>query len=428
VTGTMTSKILARAAGRDHVEIGDVISARVDVLTVADTQRFIDVMNDDGLAVWDPKRIVFCFDHYFEDWLPSGAVRAHPKIRDFARRQGIPEENIYADDRRGLSHQVPVEQGWILPGTVCPGADTQAATMGAMNCFSIPTLSSGTTAVVLTGELWQVVPEAVSVRFTGRLPPGTLGKDVVYRLIHDLGELVRGRVIEASGPGLASMPVDVRMAIANGSIQMGAQTMIFPPDEVLLDYLDGRARETFTPVAPDPDAQYVSSWEYDLATIRPLVSGPDDIDLIRDVSELAGLAVNAAYIGSCSSGRLEDLELAARVLRGRHVDPSVRLVVTPISTTVAHEAESRGLLQTFRDAGATVTPPGCGACYHGNASPLKLADGERCISASVENLAGRMGSTSAEILLASAGTVAASAITGSIRPAADYLDDPGADA
>jgi 3-isopropylmalate/(R)-2-methylmalate dehydratase large subunit len=418
---TMTSKILARAASAASVETGDVITARVQVLTVADTERFIDFMNTHSLRVWDPNRIVFCFDHMFEDWLPSAAIRNHPKIRRFAEVQGIPEENIYGVGRGGLSHQVPVEEGWILPGTVSPGADTQAATMGAMNCFAIPTLSSGTTSVVLTGELWQVVPECVSLRLEGSLPKGILGKDVVYRLIKDLGGLLHGRVIEVSGPGVAALPIDVRMAIANGAIQMGAQTIIFPPDQRLLDYLKPRARASFDPVSPDSDAQYAATYEYDLGGFECLISGPHEIDRIRPLSELAGLPVTAAYIGSCSSGRLEDLALAAQVLRNRKIHPSVRMVVTPISATVERQAEANGILQTFRAAGVVVTSPGCGACYHGNTSPLKLGDGERCITASVENLAGRMGSASAEIYLGNAAVVAASAIDGQLTQPAVYL-------
>ncbi|MGW6522861.1 3-isopropylmalate dehydratase large subunit [Streptomyces sp. NPDC054962] len=418
----MTAKILARAASAQSVDAGDVITAGVDVLAVPDTERFIDFINDNQLKVWDPRRIVFCFDHFFEDWLPSGAVRKHPKIRQFAQEQGIPEENIYDVGRNGLSHQVPVEEGWVLPGTVSLGADTQAATMGAMNCFTIPTLSSGTTSVVLTGRLWQVVPECVSLRLHGRLPRGVLGKDVVYRLIKDLGGVIGGRVVEVSGPGVESLPVDVRMAIANGAIQMGAQTIVFPADRVLLDYLGPRARGPFTPVAPDPDAEYSDTFDYDLGDFEPLVSGPHDIDLIRPVSELAGLTVTAAYIGSCASGRFEDLSLAAEILRNTSVHPNVRMVVTPISATVARQAEEAGILQVLESAGATVTRPGCGACYHGNASPLKLADGERCVSASVENVAGRMGSASAEIYLGSAAVVAASAAAGRLIGPADFLD------
>lgn len=418
---TMTAKILAKAAKQEAVSPGEVLLVDVEVLTVPDAERFIDVFEKEELRLWDPRRVVFCFDHFFQDWMPSGAVREHPKIHRFAAHQGIPRENIYDLDRNGLSHQVPVEEGWILPGTVSIGADTQSATMGAMNCFSIPALSSGTTAVALTGQLWIVVPEVIRIDFTGTLPTGVLGKDIGYRFIKDLGDLVRGRVMEMSGPGVASLPIDVRMAIANSAIQIGAQTVIFPPDERLLEYLKPRARGPFTPVDADADAEYYAVYSYDLGDFKPLISGPDDIDLIRTVSEVAGLSITAANIGSCSSGRLEDLKLAARVLDGHVIDPAVRMAITPISATVKREAAELGLLDIFTAAGATVTNPGCGACYHGNISPIQLTDNERAISTSVENLAGRMGGIGSKVLLGNAAVVAASAIEGRIADPAKYL-------
>lgn len=419
---TMTAKILARASGRDRVDPGDVVLVDVEVLTVPDAERFIDVFDERGLRVWDPTRIVFCFDHFFADWMPSGASREHPKILRFARDQGIPRENVYDLDRSGLSHQVPVEEGWILPGTVSIGADTQAATMGAMNCFTLPSLSSGTTAVALTGQLWAVVPEVIRVDLTGALPRGVLGKDVGYRLIRRLGDTVDGRVLEMAGPGVASLSVDARMSIANAAMQIGAQTIVFPPDELLLGYLDGRARRPFTPVRPDPDAEYADVIGVDLGETEALVSGPHDIERIRPVGEVTGLSIDAANIGSCSSGRLTDLELAAGVLRGRTVDPSVRMAVTPISAAVRRQAADRGLLDVFTAAGATVTEPGCGACYHANRSPIQLADGERCLSTSVENLTGRMGGVGSEVMLANAAVVAASAVAGRITDPRPFLE------
>ncbi|MCZ4344090.1 aconitase family protein, partial [Sphingomonadaceae bacterium G21617-S1] len=208
-------------------------------------------------------------------------------------------------------------------------------------------------------------------------------------------------------------------------VSLGALTMIFPYDDRLSDYLSGRARETYEPVAPDDDANYFSVLDYDLSTIEQLVSGPHEIELVRPLRDVAGLEVSAANIGSCSSGRLTDLALAAEVLRGRKVHPGVRLVVTPISAETAREAAAQGLLQIFLDAGAMITQPGCGACYSGNLSPLKLNDGERCISTSVETLRGRMGSREAEILLANAAVVAASAIEGRISDPGKYLAGAG---
>jgi 3-isopropylmalate/(R)-2-methylmalate dehydratase large subunit len=418
---TMTSKILARTSGKKFVVPGDFILADVQVLTVADSAAFIKTFDEKGLRLWDPERVLFCFDHFFADWLSVGASKEHPRIRRFAEMQGIPRENIYDVGRNGISHQVPVEKGWVVPGTVCVGLDTQSASMGAVNCFAIPVLS-GTASVAITGKLWQVVPECVRLNFHGTVPAGIRGKDIVYRLIKDFGDSVGGRVIEVGGAGVDNLSVDMRMSICNGAVQMGALTIIFPYDLILETYLSGRARSAYEPVSADQGAPYVDVHDYDLGAFSPLISGPHDIDVIRTLDELEGLPIQAGYIGSCSSGRLEDLQIAADVLRGRRVNSSVRLIVTPISTDVMNEAEARGLLAVFRDAGAQVTTPGCGACYVGNASPLKLSSGERCIAASVENLRGRMGAEDAEIYLGNAAVVAASSIAGRITSPAPYLE------
>jgi homoaconitase/3-isopropylmalate dehydratase large subunit len=420
---TMTEKILSRAAGEATVRKGDVVLANVEVLCMPDAERFIDLIEKHKLTLWDPKKVVFSFDHFFADSMPLGAAKEHAKIRRFAKEQGVPAENIYDVGRNGISHQVPVEEGWTLPGTVCVGSDTQSATMGAVNCFAIPALA-GTSSVALTGQLWQVVPEAIEVRLRGALPKWVTGKDFVYRLIADLGNVVCGRVIEFSGPGIESLSIDARMAIANGAVQIGALTIVFPHDRILADYMNSRSHRPYEPVAPDDDANYVASYEYDLATIECLISGPHDIERVRPLHEVSGLEISAANIGSCSSGRLSDLALAAEVLRGHKIASGVRLVITPISATVMRQALEKGYLQAFLDAGATVTDPGCGACYQGNKSPLKLADGERCLSSSVENLSGRMGSTSAEIYLGNSAVVAASALEGRITDPLLYIGAP----
>ena len=419
---TMTAKNLARASGRDHVVPGDIVLPKVDVLTNSDGNPFIESFRRRNLRVWDPERVLFCFDHIFQpDWMPVAAAIEHPRIREFAREQGIPRENVYDLGRNGLSHQIPVEEGWVLPGSVAVGGDTQSATMGAVNCFAVPCLW-GAEAVLLRGDIWMQVPECVEVELTGRLPYGVTGKDVAYRLIQDLSGTSNGCSIEITGPGVASMSVDVRMAVANGAVQIGALSLIFTADRVLEDYLSGRARRTYTPVAPDPDAPYAQQLSYDLGDIHPLVAGPHKIELIRPLPDVEGLPVTAANIGSCSSGRLSDLALAADVLRGRRVHPDVRLIVTPISAETARQAAHAGITQTLLDAGATITQPGCGGCYHGNLSPLKLSDGERCISTSVETVRGRMGSPDAEILLANAAVVAASALAGAVSSPAAYLE------
>jgi 3-isopropylmalate/(R)-2-methylmalate dehydratase large subunit len=239
--------------------------------------------------------------------------------------------------------------------------------------------------------------------------------------MQDLAGKLEGRVIEFSGPGIASMPLDVRMATANGAPHIGCVTMIFPADQIVLDYLKDRAREEFTPVLADEDADYEAVYEYNLSEFQPLVSGPDDPTRIAPLPTFDGVKVDAAYVGSCSSGRLDDLALAAKILKNRKVSPGVRLVVTPISSEVMKQAAEAGYIATFIEAGATVTSPGCGACFYGNASPIHLEDGQTCITGSVENWPGRMGSNKAHIYLGNAAVVAASAVEGRIADPRKYL-------
>ncbi len=417
---TMSDKILATAAGRP-VAAGDLVWASVSLVSMFDKVAF-GFLDRHDLKVWDPERVVFTFDHFMYPHEGLGVVGL-PKVRKWAERQGIPKANIYDIGRHGITHQVPAEEGWVLPGTVYVGADTQASTMGAFNCFAVACVGTAD-YVMATGDVWIKVPESLQIVLKGTLPKGVLGKDIYLRLLKDLEGLTEGRVLEFTGPGVQSLPIDVRMAVANGATHMGAVTIIFPPDHALMDYLRPRARESFQVVTPDADAKYVETHEYDLSAFEPLIAGPDDPTRIHPLSDLKGTKVHAAYIGSCSSGRLEDLTLAAEVLRGKRISPDVRLVVTPISSRVMQEAAEKGLLTVFAQAGANITTPGCGACFYGNQSPLLLDDGEVCITASVENWPGRMGSDKAKIYLANAAAVAASALEGRIADPREHYRGP----
>lgn len=416
---TITEKILSKASGHS-VSVGAFVWAKVQLVSLLDSPNFdYDFLDRHNLKVWDPNHVVFSFDHF--QYPKSGTgVAIHPKIREWAKKHGIPKENIHDLGRHGISHQVPAEEGWVLPGTVYVSGDTQGSTMGALNCFAIGLVGATTAIIMATGDTWLKVPECIRIFLQGGLPKGVLGKDIYLRLLKDLEGVAEGRVLEVAGPGVESMPIDVRMGVANGANHLGALTMIFPPDQRLIDYLKPRAREAFEVVTADPDAKYVATYEYDLSELEPLVSGPDDPRNIRRLNEVEGTKVQAAYIGSCSSGRFEDLALAAEVLKNRKIDPDVRLVVTPISSRVMQEAAEKGLLATFAQAGATITTPGCGACFYGNQSPLLLNDGEVCITGSVENWPGRMGSEKAKIYLANAPVVAASAVEGEIASPDKY--------
>jgi 3-isopropylmalate/(R)-2-methylmalate dehydratase large subunit len=400
---------------------GDVVVAKPHVVAFNDVSaKYFPWLDEHDIRLHDPGRVIFCFDHFFRAGARGGAAEHHPLIRDFARRQGIPAENVYDVGRHGLQHQVPAEEGWVLPGTVFIGADSQSATMGAMACFALP--ATGEVHVVAAlGEVWLRVPEAIRIRLGGRLPPGVLGKDVFLRLLKELRHVAGGKVLEFSGPGVDTLSIDVRMAIASGSAQLGALTMIFPADRRLLDYVAPRAREPFGILEADPDASYAATYEYDLDEFDLMVAGPSSIEAVRPLREAVGTPIHAAYIGSCSSGRLDDLALAAAVLKGRRIHRGVRMVVTPISSHVLRDAIRLGIVGTLVEAGATLTVPGCGACYIGNQSPLVLDAGEVCLTGSVEVYDGRMGSSDARIYAATAGVIAASAIEGRIADPRSYL-------
>lgn len=382
--------------------------------------KYFPWLEENRIKVRDPKRVIFCFDHFFRASAGGGAVEHHPLIREFARKQGIPGPNLYDIGRHGLQHQIPAEEGWALPGTVYIGADSQSATMGGMGCFALP--ATGEVHVIAAlGEVWLRVPEVTRVNLKGELRHGVLGKDVFLRLMKELQNAISGRALEFTGPGVESMSIDVRMGVANGSAQIGALTMIFPTDRRLIEYAGPRAREPFEILEADRDAEYVATYEYDLDDFDLMVAGPSSIETIRPLKEVEGTQIHAAYIGSCSGGRLDDLESAAAVLKGRKIHPAVRMVVTPISSHVLREAARLGFITALIEAGATVTTPGCGACYIGNQSPLVLDPGEVCVTGSVEVYDGRMGSKDAKIYAATAGVIAASALEGRIADPRKYL-------
>lgn len=412
---TMTQKILSAASGRDVLP-GDVINVPVSGLAVHDSAPMGIFNTYPDARVWDPTKIVICYDHFSR----TNMAPYHARFSAFIREQGIPAENVFAYGRQGISHQVPGEEGFVLPGTVYAVFDTQGATLGALNCFAFTSLLT-TPSVMALGTALVVVPEAVDVELYGQLSQGLTSKDLTFHLQARYGDELLARVLEFRGPGVANLSVDQRLGIANASNNLGALTMIFPGDDILAAYLNPRVREPYAFVEPDPGATYATKMRIDLSEVQPLVSGPDAIEKIGALESVIGLPVQAAYIGSCSAGRLDDLLLAAAVLKGRTVDPSVRFVVTPISSEVMREASARGAIATFIAAGAMVTPPGCGACYSGNQSPLLLEDGERCIASSVSNDPGRMGSKSAEIYLSNPAVVAASAIEGRIADPRPYL-------
>ena len=409
---TMAEKILARAAGRKQVSPGEIVEAKIDVAMVHDITgpMVIEGLREIGAKkVWDPKRIVVVFDHQ----VPADSIdaaRNHIMMREFVTEQGI--TNFY-DVFEGICHQVLPEKGFALPGRLIVGADSHTTTYGAFGCFATGIGSTDMVAVFATGKLWFRVPESMRVVIEGELPKRVAAKDLILRIIGDLGsDGANYRAVEFVGSGMRNIDVAGRMTMCNMAVEMGAKTAIVPPDGKTRRYLADRARGGIKPMRSDRDATYLETHTYDVSRLEPQVACPHSVDNVRPVADVEGVGVDQAFLGTCTNGRLEDLVEAARILKGKRIDRRVRMLVVPASREVYLEALKRGILKIFVEAGALVEAPCCAACMGAHVGVL--GPGEVCISSSNRNFRGRQGSPKAKIYLASPATVAASALKGAI--------------
>lgn len=411
-------KILARAGGVATASAGDIVEARVDVAMLNERQgpRVADSFREHGFhRVRIPEKVVVVFDHCVSP------TRAEAATKQKAFREFLAEHSISAGYSvgEGVEHQVLLDGGHALPGEVLVGTDSHTVTSGACGGAATGIGQTEMVAVLVTGQLWLRVPEFVRVDFSGTLPPGVMAKDVVLEMIRLLGTrgaLYRG--LEFAGPAIGSLSMDDRATLCNASVEVGAKFGFVEPDDVTLAYLKGRARRAFTPEHTDPDYQYAEVHRIDLSAIEPLVALPHNVDRGVPVARAAGTPIDQAVIGSCAGGRLTDLRAAAAVLRGRKVHPRVRMIVTPGSREIYLRALEEGVLATLVEAGASVNPPRCGPC--GSSMDGVLAPGERAVINTTRNFRGRMG-PDAELYLASAATVAASAVEGAIADPRAYL-------
>ncbi len=415
---TMAEKILSRASGED-AEAGDVVVAEIDVAMVHDITGplTVEALEEMGVdRVWDPDKIVVLFDHQ----VPADSIESaenHRMMREFVKEQGI---RHFYDVKEGVCHQVLPEKGHVRPGDVIVGADSHTCTHGALGAFATGIGSTDMAAVFATGKLWFRVPETYKVTLTGEPPEGVLSKDVILKVTGEVGaDGANYMAIEFHGDYVENASVSDRMCMCNMAIEMGAKTGLVPPDEKTLEYVSERAGTTGKPVKPDPDAKYEAELELDVSDLEPQVAKPYSPDNVVPVSEVEGTAVDQVFIGSCTNGRYEDLEIAARILEGERVHDDVRLIVIPASREVYSRALRSGILETLHDAGALVCPPTCGPCLGGHMGVL--AKGERCVATSNRNFPGRMGHRESEVYLASPATAAASAIEGEITDPRPYL-------
>jgi methanogen homoaconitase large subunit len=406
-TGTISQKIFSRASGSTKmVEPGEIVEAGVDYAMSHDGTSVLAIRAFQEMAgerVWDPDRIVIPFDHI----VPANNETAADLQRDV--RAWAKEQNIshFFDSGCGVCHQVFPEQGFALPGLLLVGADSHSCTYGALGAFGTGVGATDMAEIYSRGRLWFKVPETIGVRLSGRRRPNVSAKDIALAVIGELGAGgATYKTVEYIGPAAEELSVSGRMTLCNLGVEMGAKAAIVPPDEKTEQYLAGRARQAYQPVYSDPEA-YELTREYDISDLEPQVAVPYRVDNVRPVSELAGLPVDQVFIGTCTNGRLEDLEGAARILKGKQV--KARTLVIPASRQVLLEALHKGVIQTLVEAGAMIGPPGCGPCL--GAHMGVLAEGEVCVSTSNRNFPGRMGKGGL-VYLVSPDTAAASALQG----------------
>ena len=410
---TMTQKILARCAGLDRVEAGQLIEGKLDLVLGNDITTPVAITEFDkaGLtSVFDRDRIAIVLDHY-TTCKDIKAAQLCAAARSFAHRFQI--THFYDVGQVGVEHALIPEKGLAAPGEVIIGADSHTCTYGALGAFSTGVGSTDMAAGMATGLAWFKVPSAIKVVLTGTFQPYVSGKDVILELIGRIG--VDGalyRSLEFTGDGVAALDMDDRFTICNMAIEAGAKNGIFPVDQRTLDYLKGRVDRPFHAFEADSDAVYEQEVVIDLNTLEPTVALPHLPSNTQPVNQAAGTRIDQVVIGSCTNGRIKDLREAADIMRGHKVADGVRCIVIPATQEIMLQAMAEGLIQTFIEAGAAVSTPTCGPCLGGHMGVL--ADDEVAVATTNRNFVGRMGPVSSKIILASPAVAAASALAGCV--------------
>ncbi len=421
---TLTEKILANRAGLKEVKPGDLIFAKIDIAMATDISSplTIKVFKEmGGERVFDPEKVPLVHDHL----TPAKDIKSaeFSKImRNFAREQNI--KYYYEVGRSGISHQLLPEQGLICPGDVVLGADSHSTTYGALGCFASGVGSTDMAAAWVLGETWFRVPESIKVTFTGKLPEWVSAKDMMLLVCRDLGiEGATYKAIEFGGETIENMPMYDRLVFANMTIECGGKNGVIKADEVTREYLRGRAvkpEDEWLFFAPDADAVYCQELSYDVSNLQPMVARPHLPGNVMSVSEVEKVPVDQVYIGSCTNGKIEDLRIAAQVLKGKKVNNRLRMVVVPATEQIYHQMLTEGLAEIFHEAGASIGPPTCGACF--GAHMGVMAEKEVGVFTTNRNFVGRNGHTSAQVYLVSPAVAAATAVRGVISDPREVLN------
>jgi 3-isopropylmalate/(R)-2-methylmalate dehydratase large subunit len=415
---TITQKILAAHCGKDSVEPGELIMAKVDIALGNDITAPLAIKDFQKLKakqVFDQERVVLVCDHFAPNKDIASAIHCQ-QLRNFAQKQHL--THFYEGGDMGVEHALLPEKGIVGPGDVIIGADSHTCTYGALGAFATGVGSTDLAAVMVEGKCWFRVPESIRLVYKGKLPPGITGKDLILHTIGDIGvDGARYMSMEFVGEAIEALPMADRFSMANMAVEAGAKNGIIAPDDITLAYVKGRALRPYTTYASDPDAAYVMEKTYDVGSLEPQVACPSSPGNVVPVSQLGEVVIDQAVVGSCTNGRIEDLRAAAQVLKGHKVAKGVRLIVLPATPLVYRQAMDEGLTAIFLDAGAVVGPPTCGPCLGGHMGIL--APGEVAIATTNRNFVGRMGHTQSKVYLASPAVAAASAVTGHISSPQD---------
>jgi len=413
---TMTQKILANGAGLSEVKAGQLIMAKLDLVLGNDITSPVAIKEMEKMkttGVFDKDKIALVPDHF----APNKDIKSaqHCKcVREFARKNDI--TNYFEMGDMGIEHALLPEKGLTVPGDVIIGADSHTCTYGALGAFSTGVGSTDMAAGMATGEAWFKVPSAIKFNLVGKLPKWVSGKDVILHIIGMIG--VDGalyRSMEFTGEGVHELSMDDRFTIANMAIEAGGKNGIFPVDDKTISYLKEHTNREYKVFEADADAEYDEEYTIDLSSLRPTVAFPhlpENTHTIDEIKKMDPIKIDQVVIGSCTNGRIDDLRIAASVLKGRKKAKDMRLIVIPATQAVYMQAMEEGLIKTFIEAGAVVSTPTCGPCLGGYMGVL--AEGERCVSTTNRNFVGRMGHVESEVYLASPAVAAASAVTGTI--------------
>lgn len=408
---TIIEKILKHNTGVSDIKAGDIVTTNVDRVMIHDI--FIpfvaDKFEEMGFTkLWDPDKVVLIYDHL----VPASQVddTRHFRVGNaFAEKYGM--KNVHRSD--GICHQLMTEAGYVKPGDVVFGTDSHTTTYGCVGAFSSGIGYTEMASILGTGQLWVKVPQTIKVTINGELPANVTSKDIILRLIGDLrADGATYQALEFTGDTVKNMSVASRMTMANMAIEAGAKCALFTPDEKTAEYCEIELNDFQKSLVGDPDAVYARELTYQAEDLVPVLACPSQVDNIKPVKELIGTKIDQVFIGSCTNGRLEDLQKAAAVLKGKKVAPFVKLIVTPASRKIYRQALADGTLEILSDAGAIITHPGCGLCC-GRTGGI-LSDGERVVATNNRNFLGRMGTSKVEIFLASPVTAAACAVAGEI--------------